>query len=118
MTQRRKNFLKLLRRGAGFASAGIMALALNYYWGLKYNTLTMAFMYMAALLTVEYMHNNPIKITHIFTLFFWIAYVFNFSKARESKLIIHSLLLAAIISILPLAVNYRFGKKDSKRSLG
>lgn len=117
MKKKWKKFLTSLRKSAGFATAGITAFVLNYYFGLKYNTLIMAFMYMTALFTVEYMHSNPIKITHIFTLFFWIAYVFNFSgynKGGELMPIIHSILLASIVSILPLIVNYRFKIKDGK----
>lgn len=116
----RRKILMILRRGAGFISASTTAFVLNHYWGLQYNTLTMAFMYIAALFTAEYMHNNPIKITHIFTLFFWIVYVFNFSgpnRGGEPMLIIHSILLATIVSILPLAINYRFKIKDGELRL-
>lgn len=97
-----------LKKSAGFASAGIISFLVFQFWRIPYDSITMGFLYIIILITVEYIHNNPIEYGHIGGLFFWVFYLFVFNAPGSGSEMFTRFFLSTIFGIIaalmPLAI--------------
>lgn len=104
-----------LKKMAGFAFAGVVVLIARRIFGA--DLATMAFIHIAVLFIMDYMHNNPLRYSHIMTVFFWIFYLMPFyiniddPKATIYKIII-CMIAAAFVAVFPHLLRARFINKD------
>lgn len=107
-----------LRKSAGFASAGIGSFLIFRFGGIPYDSITMGFLYIIILITVEYIHNNPIKYGHIGGLFFWVFYLFVFnapgSRSEIASRFFLSTIFGVIAALMPLAMAVIIRHRKSK----
>lgn len=100
---------------AGFIAATttitIMGL-LSWLSFFQCNLVTIALVYISTLIIVEYMHNNPIRDIHIFTIFWWIFYAYvgpGIAGAFKSTI------TGALASIIPICLHQHFYSKEKEK---
>lgn len=100
-----------LKRFAGFVSAAIVVFAANYFLHIDFHSPELAFLFLATLFIVDYMHDNIIGYAHMVAIFFW---AFNTFMWFKDSAFLFGIILASVAAFIPLAMHLRIKEKNKK----
>lgn len=100
-----------LKRLAGFVAATIAVFIINYFLHTDFHSAMMAFLFLAVLFVVEYMHDNVIGYAHMVAVSFWGFHTF---IRLEDSPVLFSFVLGLVAAFIPLSMHLRVKEKSKK----